>query len=143
MHEMNNTLGGRYGFVVVYPDGTRITEFDAVWDEIPMTIPIRSLGLYDSVKQEMILELSNYDVFFFSNEAISGRAFDVPGFHNGTYTPPPDFMLVAKIIGGFDKHNGVVEVRVDLSRGVPRGEKRSYAAPQCPFAPHACRPGAL
>lgn len=139
MHDATNTVGGKLGFFVLYPDGRRISERECLWDELPKE-PIAALGLVDFEKDTVLMDLRGYERFYFSNEAVSIQRHEV--VTRGIVTSIVDkAMVTTKIFGGV-KGPLADEVRIAVVDGVPRMEsKRTKPAGEVRFAPRAFRAG--
>lgn len=136
MGDLFNTKNGQYGFVIKYPDGTILSEFDCVWDHVPLDKPIQSIAIFDTLHGTELVELIGYDKFFFSNEATFGSDVGTQQVMVSSFSN-----LVAKILGGVNIGVGVDEVRINLLHSIPESIKLQYHPDKCPFAPHAMRPG--
>lgn len=124
----------RLGFQVEYADGTVLNEWAVTWDELPTDRPIRSLSLVDLLDGKVYFKMEGARRYFFSNEGIA--VFQVSGHqHSG------------KVFGMVDlapavmPDERVTEIHVDLLAEEPKAEQRIYPITECPFAPHAFRPG--
>lgn len=124
-HDTVNTLGGKFGFVAEYADGTRHTELDRLWDEVEGNLI--SLSLYNFATQTRLVELRGYEKFFFANECVSTKLGTVP-------------LLSAKMIGGVNGGQAV-ECRVDLLGPEPKGSKREMSLEQVPYNAASFRKG--
>lgn len=126
MFDRVSTCGGRYGFVVVYPGGRRVSELEATWDLIPHSHSILELCLYDFQNGTELLSLAGFEKYYFSNEAVSG---------------PNGMQLVAKYFGGINSNSNAAEIKVDFLKDPPSGFKRDYLAREYAGSLAGLRPG--
>lgn len=128
-HDIFNTRGGEFGFEVEFADGTRMTEADGTWDDVPAK-PIASLAVCHLRSRVDRVRLRGFREFLFSNEALEGR-----GGRATTHA--------AKILGGVNSDGSVVLARVEFAPGgPPRLSRRQYESRAASgFSDHAFRPG--
>ncbi len=140
MHDTTNTLDGRYGFFVQYADGRRLSEREALWDEISRSEPVKAIGLVDFKAGVVLLDLTGYEKFYFANEAVSLHSSQaVRGQVISASRDRP--VVAAKVFGGVK--NGLAdEVRIGLLGEKPRMEsKRTFPAAELKLTPASYRGG--
>lgn len=108
-------------FTIEKEDGSLLCETETKWDDVPDRI--KGVLLINNFKA---IGLTNYDVYWFSNEAVAG------GGTNGN--------LTAQIIGGANESGEGREIRQDLfgyhiERDVDLQEIRNT------YAPHVFKKG--
>lgn len=86
-------------YIVEYEDGSIYSSLDTNWNKLPRNKNIKTMGIYDM--DENYHEISNYDIWFFSDEASTSAILQKPKWE-------------ARYIGGFKDGVGKV-IKITLS----------------------------
>jgi hypothetical protein len=105
------------GFVVTFSDGTKFTERDGTWDDVPTGKSVTGLSVVNLDSGEVLASAPAGAKYYFSNEAIA-----YPGQH----------VLSGKILGSVQGSGVVKEVRYEVWPEV-KVVNRDYPIAECPF----------
>lgn len=140
MHCTQNTLDGRFGFRVLFEDGSEALETDLLWDEVPTGKRVTSLEVIDG-DGLVLATLDGAERYWFANEAISVSSFRPKGDGSLQGTLEAEPILSGKLIGGVFGAQAV-ELKVDLlGEHGPTLMKREFEARRVRYAPAAMREG--
>jgi hypothetical protein len=110
------------GFEVTFVDGTKFTERDGFWDDVPKNKKIQNLAVVDFDSGAVLASASPGSRYFFTNEAIA-----YPGKQ----------VLSGKILGSVQGAT-VTEVRWEVWPE-QKVVSREYPVSECPFGSGAFR----
>ena len=113
------------GFVVTFKDGTKFTERDGTWDDVPKTKNVASLTVVDFNNGAVLATVPSGVRYYFANEAIA-----YPGTH----------VLSGKIIGSVGNGGVVEETRYEVWPET-KVVSRQYPVSECPFSGGVFREG--
>jgi hypothetical protein len=112
------------GFVVTFNDGTKFTERDGTWDDVPNK-KVANLSVVNIDSGEVLASAPIGTKYYFSNEAIA-----YPGQH----------VLSGKILGSVQSDGVVKEVRYEVWPE-KKVVSRDYPVSDCPFPDRVFRQG--
>ena len=113
------------GFAVTFKDGTKFTERDGYWDDVPTVSKVASFSVVNLDTGEVLATAPAGIKYFFSNEAIA-----YPGQHIDS----------GKILGSVQGNGTVKEVRYEVWP-VKAIVTREYPVSECPFPARVFREG--